>query len=91
MRKALSILADMGLIETSKGRGSVVLFSIEEMKNHNQYAQELEDYKRSFMETNEVRLMPVSYTHLDVYKRQESGSQSSAPHSGRVPDGRHWR
>lgn len=57
VRKALSILADMGLIETSKGRGSVVLFSIEEMKNHNQYAQELEDYKRSFMETNEVRLM----------------------------------
>lgn len=57
VRKALSILADMGLIETSKGRGSVVLFSIEEMKNHDQYAQELEDYRRSFMETNEVRLM----------------------------------
>lgn len=57
VRKALSILADMGLIETSKGRGSAVLFSIEDMKNHDEYAKELQNYKRSFMETNEVRLM----------------------------------
>lgn len=57
VRKALSILADMGLIETSKGRGSTVLFSIEDMKNHDEYAKELEEYKRSFVEANQVRLL----------------------------------
>ena len=38
----------------------------------------------TFMATKMVRIFTVSYTHLDVYKRQESGKQPAAVYSGRT-------
>ena len=38
VRKALSILSEMGIMETSKGRGSVVTFSIENLEDHKRFS-----------------------------------------------------
>lgn len=57
VRKALSILSNMGIIETSKGRGSTVLFSIEDKEDHRRFSEEVEEYKRVFRESTQIRLM----------------------------------
>ena len=57
VRKALSILSEMGIIETSKGRGSVVTFSIENLEDHKRFSGQVEAYKQIFKESAEIRLM----------------------------------
>ena len=57
VRKALSILSEMGIIETSKGRGSVVTFNIGNMEDHKKFSGQVEAYKRIFQESSEIRLM----------------------------------
>lgn len=57
VRKALSILADIGLIETSKGRGSVVVFNPQMIGSNRGLADAAEEYKRCFFSTEQIRLI----------------------------------
>lgn len=57
IRKALSILADMGLVETSQGKGSVVLFSIDNIQRDSEFAKAAEEHYREFMASTQIRLM----------------------------------
>lgn len=57
IRKALAVLADMGFIKTSKGRGSEVLFSIEDREESDEFGEALEEYKKNFMSSTKIRLM----------------------------------
>lgn len=57
IRKALAVLADMGFIKTSKGRGSEVLFSIEDREESDEFGEALEEYKKNFMSSTQIRLM----------------------------------
>ncbi|MBO5460804.1 MAG: FadR family transcriptional regulator [Ruminococcus sp.] len=57
VRKALSILADMGIIETSKGRGSTVIFNMEDTDSHEKFAEKIDEYRESFIESTQVRLL----------------------------------
>lgn len=57
VRKTLSLLAEMGLIETSKGRGSVVLFSYENISTNHEFAEAVEEYYKSFMMVLQIRLL----------------------------------
>lgn len=57
VRKAMSILAEMGYIKTEKGRGSEVILDVEDMLSHNKFAGELREYQRLCMETTQIRLM----------------------------------
>lgn len=57
VRKALALLAESRLIETSKGRGSVVIFDVENQEMRKEFSEELEEYRRVFDECNKLRLM----------------------------------
>ena len=57
IRKALATLADMGFIQTSKGRGSEVLFSVEDSGESDEFGEALEEYKNNFMASTQVRMM----------------------------------
>lgn len=57
IRKALSILADMGLVETSQGRGSVVLFSLDNIQQDSEFAKAAEEHYKDFMASTQIRLM----------------------------------
>lgn len=57
VRKALAILAEMGLIETSKGRGSVVLFNPQMVGDDKGLAAAAEEYRRLFLSTEQIRLL----------------------------------
>ena len=57
VRKALSILAESGLIETSKGRGSVVVFDVDDQGMRDEFSEELKEYRRVFEESTQIRLM----------------------------------
>lgn len=57
VRKTLSILAEMGFIETSKGRGSEVLFSTDEIESHCGFAKAVEEYCESFMTVTQIRYL----------------------------------
>lgn len=57
VRKALAILAEMGMIETSKGRGSIVLFSQEDACEQGSFAEAAQEYQRSFRASTQIRLM----------------------------------
>ena len=55
VRKTLALLAEMGFVETSKGRGSVVLFSFENISEHQGFAEAVEEYCESFMTATQIR------------------------------------
>lgn len=55
VRKTLSLLAEMGFIETSKGRGSEVLFSPDHVASHYGFAEAVEEYYDSFMTATQIR------------------------------------
>ena len=57
VRKTLSILAEMGFIETSQGRGSVVLFSPENSKSTDDFKKAVDEYYHDFMSSSEIRLL----------------------------------
>lgn len=57
VRKALALLAESRLIETSKGRGSVVIFDVDNKEMRNEFSEELQEYRRVFEECNRIRLM----------------------------------
>lgn len=57
IRKALSILADMGLVETSQGKGSVVLFSLDNIQESSEFAKAVEEHYQHFMASTQIRLM----------------------------------
>lgn len=57
IRKTLSILAKLGLIETNKGKGSVVLFSPENIKENDEFLKAVEEFYHNFMASTQVRLL----------------------------------
>ena len=57
IRKALSILADMGFIQTVQGKGSEVLFSTEGQKNMDEFSEAIAEYRENFMSSTQIRLM----------------------------------
>lgn len=57
IRKALSILADMGFVETSQGRGSAVLFDPEHIKEDSDFAKAAEEHYKEFMASTQIRMM----------------------------------
>ncbi|SHK61053.1 FadR/GntR family transcriptional regulator [Hespellia stercorisuis] len=57
IRKALSILSEMGLIKTDRGRGSEVLFNPEFLKDNESFAAAAEEYKHKFIDAEQIRLM----------------------------------
>lgn len=57
VRKTLSLLAEMGFIETNKGRGSTVLFSPEYVDSNQEFARAVEEYHRGFMASTQIRLL----------------------------------
>ena len=57
IRKALAILAETGLVETTKGRGSEVIFDMEDMLSHDKPSEELIKYETICMESTQVRCM----------------------------------
>ena len=57
IRKALSVLSDMGFIQTSQGRGSEVLFCTEEKEYREGFIKAIKEYRQNFMESTQIRLM----------------------------------
>lgn len=57
IRKALSILTDMGFIETSQGKGSVVLFGLDGLQKDGDFAKAAEQHLKEFRSSTQVRLM----------------------------------
>lgn len=57
IRKALSVLADMGFIQTSQGRGSEVLFCTEDKEYREGFVEAIKEYRQNFMESTQIRLM----------------------------------
>lgn len=57
VRKALSILARAGLIQTCRGRGSTVLFDITGLHGNKTLAGYAQDYIKGFRSSTQIRLM----------------------------------
>lgn len=57
VRKALSILSNAGLIETSRGRGSVVLFDASALAGNGTLADYAQDYIRGFRSATQIRIL----------------------------------
>lgn len=57
VRKALSILSEIGFIKKVKGRGSMVIFQMEDMVLNKWIYEEMKECRRSFEESTEIRLM----------------------------------
>lgn len=57
IRKALSILSDMGFIRTDQGKGSEVLFSTQGQKYGDEFAEAIAEYRDNFMASTQIRLM----------------------------------
>lgn len=57
VRKTLSLLAEMGFIETSKGRGSEVLFDFENISQNRGFAEGVEEYYERFMTVLQIRML----------------------------------
>lgn len=57
VRKALSILSDMGYIRTEKGRGSEVILDVEDLLSCGKFSEEMTEYRRLCMEATQVRIM----------------------------------
>lgn len=57
VRKALSILSDMGYIRTEKGRGSEVILDVEDLLSRGKFSEEMTEYRRLCMEATQVRIM----------------------------------
>lgn len=57
IRKALSILSDMGFIRTVQGKGSEVLFSMDGKENEDEFTDAIAEYRESFMSSTQIRLM----------------------------------
>ena len=50
VRKALSILSDMGYIRTEKGRGSEVILDVEDLLSRGKFSEEMTAYRRLCMD-----------------------------------------
>lgn len=57
IRKALAVLADMGYIQTSQGKGSEVIFDAESEKHREGFKEAIEEYRKNFMASTQIRLM----------------------------------
>ena len=57
VRKALSILSDMGYIRTEKGRGSEVILDVEDLLSRGKFSEEMTAYRRLCMEATQVRIL----------------------------------
>lgn len=57
IRKTLSLLADMGFIETNQGKGSTVLFALDKIREDRNFAKAAEEYYRDFAGAAQIRLM----------------------------------
>ena len=57
VRKALRILADAGMISTSQGLGSVVLFDIASLKGSSTLAEYAREYVQSFRSVAQIRTL----------------------------------
>lgn len=57
IRRALSMLADMGFIKTSQGKGSEVLFSMEDAGESEGFSRAVEEHRQTFTEVEQIRLM----------------------------------
>lgn len=57
VRKALSILSDMGYIRTEKGRGSEVILDVEDLLSHGKFSEEMTEYRRLCMEATQIRIL----------------------------------
>lgn len=57
IRKALGILANMGLIQTSQGRKSIVIFDAERLADDQNLSRYAQEYVRNFRAVHQIRLM----------------------------------
>lgn len=57
VRKALAILTERGLIRTSKGHGSEVIFSLEDIHPEHELAKAAAEYKELFDASTQIRIM----------------------------------
>lgn len=57
VRKALAILAERGLIRTSKGHGSEVIFSYEDIEGDHELAKAAAKYRELFEASTQIRIM----------------------------------
>lgn len=86
IRKTLSILAEMGFIETSKGRGSEVLFSFENTSENYGFTQAVREYYENFMTATQIRSLlepevvkeiagKVSTEEIEYLRKYAKGSE----------------
>lgn len=57
VRKALSILSELGFVETCKGKGSVVLFSQDSIGENRSFSEAVEEFRQKFMHSTQIRLL----------------------------------
>lgn len=57
VRKTLSILAEMGFIETCQEKGSVVLFGPENSGSSDDFKRAVDEYYHDFMSSSNIRLL----------------------------------
>ena len=66
VREALRVLAEVGIIETKKGKGSYVLADAEDIAGSGIDRSELQEYREAFLESSRARMMiePYAAAHM---------------------------
>lgn len=94
IRKALGILADMGLIQTSQGRKSVVIFDAERLADDQSLSRHAQEYVRNFRAVQQIRLMiepeiarevAITATDEEIARLEDCLSHRQRPQGGEPP------